>query len=134
VVEPSEEEPKKEKVKKRPTSSATDDSEDRFKRRALPCWFEGPVNEADIFKQFTPRSGDLLEVVPLSGGDETAVTMCEVIHADCVDDMGLLAILKFLSSDDEKMTKQAKQVVTGSPNGDVSSLHFLQISEVSRGR
>ena len=120
-------------VKKRPASPATDPSEERLQRRALPCWFEGPLNDADTYKQFAPRSGDLLDVIPLSEGDETAVMTVEVIHADRVDEMGLLAILKFLSSDDEKMAKWAKTFVTGSTKGDVSSFHFCKSKKCKAG-
>ena len=120
-------------VKKRPASSATDSSTERVKRRALPCWFEGPLNDADLFKQYTPRTGDLLDVIPLSSGDETAIMQCEVIHADRPDELGLLAILKYLDSPDPKMAKWAEKFVTGSTDGDVSSFHFCRGRKCNAG-
>jgi len=121
------------KAKRGKNSSPTDDSSDQLKRRALPCWFEGPINDAELFKKFTPRTGDLLEVIPLSDGDETSVMQCEVIHADRPDVSGVLAILKYLHSSDEKMAKWASKFVTGSTDGDVSSFHFCSSRKCKAG-
>ena len=92
-------------TKKRPASSGTDASEDRVKRRTLPCWFEGPLNDGKLFNEFAPKNGDMLDVIPLSDGGVTAVMTCEVVHADRLDDQGVLAILKFKGSRDERMVE-----------------------------
>ena len=120
--------------KKRPSkSSSTDPSSAARARRSLPCWFDGPLNDSDDFAKFTPKRGDILQVIPLLEGDEAPAMTVEVIHADRLDELGVLAILKFLHSDDKRVAEWGKKFVTGSTMGDVSSFHFCRARKCRAG-
>jgi len=57
----------------------------------------------------------------------------EVIHADRLDELGVLAILRFIDSDDTKVAEWGRKFVTGSTMGDVSSFHFCRARKCRAG-
>jgi len=122
-------------VKKKPSvSSSTERSGVAEKRRALPCWFDGPLNDHDAFTAYAPRKGDILQVIPLCDGVEGDVSMTvEVVKADKLDELGVLAVLKFIDADDPKLAAWAQKFVTGSTIGDVSSFHFCKAKKCRAG-
>jgi len=120
--------------KKRPSvSSSTEKSSVAKERRALPCWFDGPLNDSEDFVKFAPKRGDILQVIPLCDGEESPPMTVEVIHADRLDELGVLAILKFIDSDDTKVAEWGRKFVTGSTMGDVSSFHFCRAKKCRAG-
>jgi len=103
------------------------------RRRALPIWIDGPVNDDDIFEKYAPRSGDILELIPLCDNNETAQMIAEVVYADRTDKDSVLAILKFLLSDNVETTSLGKIFVTGSTDGTASSFHFGRQKKCKNG-
>ena len=118
---------------KRPASMPTDRIVKIAKHRPPLSWFEGPSSNHKLFLHYAPRVGDVVQLIPLAGGRETAVITCVVVNAKGVDMDGVLVILKFLCSEDEKLSEWAEQHVTGSVQAPGVCFRFCQHDDCVNG-